>query len=310
MALSEQTGDKSLVPIAEGGQACVYRLLPDNLAIKVFSRESRLIAENEFEVTVLAQTVVPVPRVYQLSEIDGEFHLVMDFIDGTTLLDYVVDHGPLSRGRIDQIMFLLTYNVSLLHHLGICHRDLKPDNILLQESDEGRLRMTVIDFGLSCHSKNPPQLCGGSFNFLNPVDCLDIIEWLDNDRVKAVSIEQARSTDLWALGNICYYLLTGDLLFPGSSLGTILKGVLDYEQIVGISLKKVADPFYLQLISDLLTNPHIQTSARDLLPRLADHARFVRPVLPSRPLVPRRANTSSGGRWGWTSERERDRRDT
>lgn len=198
--------------IGEGGMSKVYLahdlILDRDVAIKVlnydFANEEEL--KRRFQREALSATSLTHPNIVNIYDVgeEGELHyLVMEYVKGLTLKRYIHENGPLAPERAIPIMLQLVAAISNAHHNGIIHRDIKPQNILMDE--EGTVKIT--DFGIAMaltatsHTKTNSVL--GTVHYLSP--------------------EQARGgmatkkSDIYSLGIVFYELLTGKLPFSAES---------------------------------------------------------------------------------------------
>lgn len=198
--------------IGGGGMSRVYLahdiILDRDVAIKVlnydFSNEEEL--KRRFMREALSATSLTHPHIVDIFDVgeDGDLHyLVMEYIEGQTLKEYIVSHGPLTPEQAVPIMQQLVSAISNAHYNGIVHRDIKPQNILMDH--DGNVKIT--DFGIAmalsatAHTKTNSVL--GTVHYLSP--------------------EQARGgmatkkSDIYSLGIVLYELLTGELPFSGES---------------------------------------------------------------------------------------------
>ncbi|MGD0769755.1 MAG: serine/threonine-protein kinase [Tepidisphaeraceae bacterium] len=188
-----------------GGQASVYRAvhptLDEQVVIKLSSRtldegdsakNDRLIAEGR----ILCQLKHPnIGRVYDMDFYERRPYLVMEYVRGRALDQYVRDRS-LSWQEIAALVAKVARTLGAAHRLGIVHQDVKPQNIVIDESDEPKL----IDFGMArlngAWTDDRYQPLGGTINYMAP--------------------EQARSdarritgrSDVFALGAVLYFLIT------------------------------------------------------------------------------------------------------
>ena len=202
--------------IGGGGMSRVYLahdvILDRDVAIKVlnydFSNEEEL--KRRFMREALSATSLLHPHIVDIFDVgeDGEIHyLVMEYVEGQTLKEFIVSNGPLAPERALPIMQQLVSAISNAHYNGIVHRDIKPQNILMDL--EGNVKIT--DFGIAmalsatAHTKTNSVL--GTVHYLSP--------------------EQARGgmatkkSDIYSLGIVFYELLTGKLPFSGESAVSI-----------------------------------------------------------------------------------------
>jgi serine/threonine-protein kinase len=140
--------------IGEGGMATVYRALDLRLqrprAIKILSPElstrpslrRRFLAEAQTMATLEESRVV---RVFDTGEEGDRVYIVMELVEGGSLLDRVRDFGPLPPRMAAEATIQICESLQVAHDAGIIHRDIKPHNILLTRTGEIR----VTDFGIA-----------------------------------------------------------------------------------------------------------------------------------------------------------------
>lgn len=207
-------GKYTIECVIDGGSfAKVYRANDNDLnrrvAIKVphtisgeakasFLREARLAANLKHPGIV---SLFDYGEIYDNPEFsDGTPYAVMDYIEGSTLTNYTCRGKKLSYTQITRLMIRICDAVHYAHQQGVIHRDLKPQNILLQDSD-----MPVIaDFGLAvviCGGSTEEWGIGGTRAYISPEQCKGILD---------------HRSDIWSLGVILYELLTDSLPFPPS----------------------------------------------------------------------------------------------
>ncbi|WP_060209574.1 Stk1 family PASTA domain-containing Ser/Thr kinase [Sporosarcina koreensis] len=198
--------------IGEGGMSKVYLahdiILDRDVAIKVlnydFANEQDL--KKRFQREALSATSLTHPHIVNIFDVgeDEELHyLVMEYIEGQTLKKYIQMNGPLRVQEAVRIMRQLVSAIANAHHNGIVHRDIKPQNILMDS--EGNVKIT--DFGIAmalsatAHTKTNSVI--GTVHYLSP--------------------EQARGgmatkkSDIYSLGIVFYELLTGELPFSAET---------------------------------------------------------------------------------------------
>jgi len=198
--------------IGSGGMANVYLghdlILDRPVAIKVlrFDFRDNKDALRRFQREALSATQLIHPNivgVYDVDEEDGLQYIVMEFIDGTDLKKYIDIQGRVSPEKSIHIMHQVLSAVALAHKNRIIHRDIKPQNILIDNQD----RIKITDFGiavaLSETSITQTNTLLGSVHYLSP--------------------EQARGSmatsksDIYALGVVLFELLSGAVPFDGES---------------------------------------------------------------------------------------------
>jgi len=121
---------KQLKPVTTNPQ--IYQLLQDR-----FAREAAILEE-------LGEGNTQIPRLYAYFEEDGQFYLVQEWIEGETLTHRVQNSGKLSESSVREILVSLLRVLEFVHIQRIVHRDIKPDNIILRNSDGTPVSSIVI----------------------------------------------------------------------------------------------------------------------------------------------------------------------
>lgn len=244
--------------IGRGGMANVYQgedtfLGNRQVAIKVlrsnFENDDIAIARFQREAFAMAELSHPnIVGISDVGEFENQQYIVMEYVDGMTLKQYIIQKAPLSNDEAIEITTEILSAMDMAHSHGIIHRDLKPQNVLVAQS--GTVKVT--DFGiakaLSETSLTQTNTMFGSVHYLSP--------------------EQARGSnatvqsDIYAIGIILFELLTGQIPFDGDSA-------------VAIALKHFQEniPSIINLNPDVpqsLENVVIRATAKDIKNRYAD----------------------------------------
>jgi serine/threonine-protein kinase len=184
--------------------------------------------------------------------------IVMEYIDGSTLRDYIFERGSLS---IDETLRFITPIVSALgaaHAIGIIHRDIKPENILI--SKDGRVK--IADFGLA----RGAQL-GATMTVESSV-VLGSVSYLSPEQVQR-GISDARS-DIYSLGIVLFEMLTGQKPYDGESPIQIAYKHVN-ERVPSVKSLKPDLPDSMDLLITKATDPNPDKrfkDARELLNEL------------------------------------------
>ena len=201
--------------LGRGGMGVVYlarevhldrhvaiKVLPTALAATPALRE-RFLREAQLAAKLSHPHIIPIHAV----DVTGEFaYYVMTYVDGETLSQRVQSRGPLSARDAARILREVAWALGHAHAQGLVHRDVKPDNILI-ERESGRA--LVGDFGIAAASGEHANTAqSGTPEFMSPEQALG----RDVD---------ARS-DLYALGVTAYFALSGRLPFTGDSATDVL----------------------------------------------------------------------------------------
>jgi predicted Ser/Thr protein kinase len=197
------------------GQAEVYRVVHPGLARELVLKLStepigpdgrhEIIEEGK----ILAELKHPaLVQIYDLDFHDDRPYLVMEYVRGQTLEQ--VAEGRLKPHRAAALLAKVAGAVDYAHRHGIVHRDIKPKNILVDETGEPRL----IDFGMARlrHAwSDDPGKPGGTFAFMPP----------EQARIESSEEQQkvGPRSDVFALGAVLYFLLTTKAPFAGRNIG-------------------------------------------------------------------------------------------
>ncbi|CAK6443216.1 unnamed protein product [Pipistrellus nathusii] len=129
-----------------------------------------------------------------------ELHLVMEYVRGGDLREHLQRRGRLTERQARTVFRQVVLALHHCHRRGFAHRDIKPDNILLEED----LTAKLADFGLSREATAGQLLTGwcGTLSYMAP----EVLQWEPYDGLKA---------DVWGLGASLYKAVTGRVPFPG-----------------------------------------------------------------------------------------------
>ena len=175
------------------------------------------------EVRAAAQLVHPnIVTAYDANEIDGRYFLVLEFVDGPNLEQLVRRQGPLPVGQACDYVRQIAHGLQCAHLLGMVHRDVKPANILVQRrgvnGDEVGL-VKISDFGLArLHNPNAADEFSNHPGTILTKDntVMGTPDYLSPEQARNLHKTDIRS-DLYSIGCTFYFLLTGQVLFPGGS---------------------------------------------------------------------------------------------
>jgi len=217
--------------IGAGGMGIVYRarhaLLRRPTAIKLLAphRSSEAdVARFEREVQTTAQLRHPnTVAIYDYGRTpDGVFYYAMEYLDGINVQDLVASYGPQPPGRVIRILDQICGALAEAHDQGVIHRDIKPPNIILTERGGEFDVVKVVDFGL-VQSINAEA---AGVTFATRAEILGTPHYLSPEAALASSHVDARS-DLYSLGAVGYFLITGHLVFEAA---TVFEAMLHHVQ--------------------------------------------------------------------------------
>jgi serine/threonine protein kinase/Tol biopolymer transport system component len=219
-----------LSPLGSGGMGEVYLArdtrLDRQVAIKflpeAFARDPERLARFEREARVLASLNHPhIAQIYGLEDSGPSLALVMELVEGPTLAERIAG-GPLPLDEALAVARQLAAALEAAHEQGIIHRDLKPANIKLRA--DGTVK--VLDFGLAkladAGSSNVSAVTSPNMTRAGVV--LGTPAYMSPEQARGYAVD-ARA-DLWALGCVCYEMLTGRRAFDGETASDAISAVL------------------------------------------------------------------------------------
>ncbi|HEV8321705.1 MAG TPA: protein kinase [Myxococcota bacterium] len=190
--------------LGKGGMGVVYRAhdrqLGEEVAIKIAGAElagdpttvDRLRREAAAARRITHENVI---RVFDLGEAGGRFFISMEYFDGERLSDRVARDGPPPLATTRAVCQQIAAALSAAHAAGVIHRDLKPQNVMMNAAG----RVKVIDFGIAL----APHLRGLTATGL----IMGTPEYMAPEQIRGEEVDQR--TDLYSMGCILYFLLTG-----------------------------------------------------------------------------------------------------
>jgi serine/threonine-protein kinase len=205
--------------IGEGGMGEVYRAVHNKIgrvvAVKVLSQATR---SPEFverflnEACIQASLQHPnIATLYDFLEYNNQPCIIMEFVEGQTLTDYIKMRGALHLAEAFPIFRSIVEALAYVHDRGIIHRDIKSNNIKITPSGQVKL----LDFGIAKSGSSPSLTVAGGF--------VGTLQYVSPEQFTG-GIADARS-DVWALGVLLYEMVTARLPFDATTIGRL------YEQI-------------------------------------------------------------------------------
>jgi eukaryotic-like serine/threonine-protein kinase len=206
-----------LEQIAAGAMGRVYRArhVPSGrlLALKFLNREATLRQHAQFDNEVRFGSMLSHPGSVAAQDhgktADGTRYFAMELCEGVTLQTLVEREGPQPPERVIGILLQVAAALAEVHELGLVHRDVKPDNLLLC-SGAGPDRVKLLDFGLVKHVDEPPPQGASDQAVGTPL-------YISPEALTSPRAMDGRS-DLYALGAVAHFLLSGAPVFSGGSL--------------------------------------------------------------------------------------------
>ena len=229
--------------IGEGGMANVYlahdTILDRDVAVKILRGD---LADDEkfvrrFQREAISASSLSHPNIvemYDVGEDDGQYYIVMEYVEGKTLKSLIKRRGALTLPEVIDIMLQLTSAVACAHDSYIIHRDIKPQNVLIKE--DGTVKITDFGIAMALNSNELTQTNSvmGSVHYLPP----------EQANGSGATIK----SDIYSLGILMFELLTGNLPFKG-------------ENAVEIAIKQMRE----KIPSVCEINPHIPQSVENII---------------------------------------------
>lgn len=218
-----------LAEVARGGMGVVYKARQVKLnrlvALKMIrsgeladdEQVKRFYSEAEAAAKLDHPGIVP---VYEVGEANGQHFFSMALVVGTSLNDRVKNDGPLAPKEAARLLKAVAEAVEYAHGKGIIHRDIKPQNILLDEAGQPRL----TDFGLAKQARGQDELTAMGQVMGTP-------SYMPPEQASGKLDEIGPASDVYSLGATLYVLLTGRPPFQTASTVETIKQVLETEPV-------------------------------------------------------------------------------
>lgn len=228
--------------IGEGGMANVYlahdTILDRDVAVKILrgdlAGDEKFVKKFQREAISASSLNHPnIVELYDVGEDNGQYFIVMEYVDGKTLKSLVKKRGALTLPEVIDIMLQLTSAIAHAHDSYIIHRDIKPQNVLIL--DNGMVKIT--DFGIATalnnHELTETNSVMGSVHYLPPEQA--------NGNGATVK------SDIYSLGILMFELLTGKVPFKGDNaveiaikqMKTPIPSVRKYDEDIPQSVENV-----------------------------------------------------------------------
>lgn len=162
--------------------------------------------------------------VYEVGQHDGKLFFCMEYVSGRTLLQELKS-GPCSPRRAARILLQIVNAMACAHKHGVLHRDLKPSNILISENGDAK----ITDFGLAKTFSNRKSEAIKKVTVTGAV--VGTPGYMSPEQAAGARGEIGPASDIYSIGSILYYMLTGRAPFQGTSPMDTLMMVLDQDPI-------------------------------------------------------------------------------
>jgi len=224
-------------PLGEGGYGTVYRASDLDIDRKVALKILKPSGDNGYSENRRKRFLREAKLVGGLSdphtvtlfetghdEETGLLYAVYELVDGETLSGYVKRNGPRPALEVAKLIEQVLESLAEAHKQGIVHRDVKPGNVMISEHDRRGLDVTVLDFGVGKKLTQEDNLTTentllGTHRYMAP----EYLEFLEDELSPAV--------DVWAVGMLAFYALTGEPAISGKRTATVLRKVIEFEEV-------------------------------------------------------------------------------
>ncbi len=205
--------------LGAGGMGEVYRAVHSKIgrvvAVKLLTqtvRNATFVERFLNEARIQANLNHPnIVTLYDFLEVNGQPCIVMEYIEGQSLDEFIQSRGMLSVPEALRIFQLTVEAMEYVHLRGIVHRDIKPNNIRISNAGEVKL----LDFGIAKSGTTPQLTVTGAF--------IGTLQYLSPEQIMG-GVADFRS-DIWALGVLLYEMVTGKLPFEAVTLGELCEKI-------------------------------------------------------------------------------------
>ncbi len=269
---------KVLERLAAGGMGVVYRvehqrmgkiaamkvlhrdLASDREVMKRFRREAEAVSKLTHPNTV---------QTFDFGTADGAMYLVMEYVRGEDLGTILRREGPMPFSRAAPIFMQVCDALGEAHELGIIHRDVKPENILVTHGKDGHDHAKVLDFGLAKLS-----LPGDGADVSSRGEIVGTPFYMSPEQIRGDELDPR--TDIYALGGVIYRVLTGEPPFKAQSPVGVLTRHLTDELVPATALRSDLPPRVDEILGRALAKdradryPTVDALRRELVSALAE----------------------------------------
>ncbi len=203
--------------VGQGGMGTVYkarcRILDRIVAVKILKEEfadnASFVEKFRTEAMSAARITHPnIVNVYDVGQDHGVYYIVMEYVEGQTLKQYIASQGIVPLSTAINITVMICDGVQYAHENQVIHRDLKPQNILI--TNQGQVK--VADFGIARANTT------ATITF-NKEQVIGSVHYISPEQARGAGVTYA--TDIYSIGCILYEMCTGQLPFDAESPVTV-----------------------------------------------------------------------------------------
>ncbi|MCH7960184.1 MAG: protein kinase [Candidatus Hydrogenedentes bacterium] len=221
--MSDDNNYEILEEVGRGGMGIVYKAtdkaLNRTVALKFLPSQMGEEAEHlkRFRREAKAAAALNHPNivtVFSTGEQDGKYYIAMEFVDGMTLSQLVRSEGAQGTKRVVRYMIQVADALDEAHDKGLIHRDIKPQNLLIDQKD----RIKVTDFGLARFTHEHTELTADGARLGTP-------RYMSPEQCEALPL--THHTDIYSLGTVMFELLSGRQAFKAKNVLSVMRMIVD-----------------------------------------------------------------------------------
>lgn len=215
--------------IGQGGMGAVYELLQPaihkRMALKLLHEQyadRREIVQRFFD-EARAVNLIGHPSIVDITDFshlpDGRPFIIMEYLQGESLEDYLDENGPLEESEVLEILKQICSALGAAHAKGIVHRDLKPENIFLVRDPHQAMRVKVLDFGIAKLKDNSTL---DAVNQTQTGVVLGTPTYMSPEQAQGNTLAADHRTDIYSLGVMLFQMLAGAPPFSGQTFASLI----------------------------------------------------------------------------------------
>jgi eukaryotic-like serine/threonine-protein kinase len=259
---------KVVSKLGSGGMADVFLAEDEQLSRKVALKllHDRFAADPDFverfrrEAQAAAGLQHPnVVSVYDRGKYEDTYYIAMEYLPGRSLKQLIRDEAPLEPLRAIDITMQILKAARFAHRRGVIHRDLKPHNVIVDDSDQAK----VTDFGIAR---------AGASDMTETGSIMGTAQYLSPEQAQGLPVGEG--SDLYSIGVVLYEMLTGRVPFDGDAAVTIALKHVSEAPVPPSRLNPLVPPELEQVVLWVLNkNPSDRPANADQLITALEHAR-------------------------------------
>lgn len=285
--LRRQLGDRYMIEreLGRGGMGAVYLArdvrLDRSVALKVLPPEfagdsalrERFLRETRTAASFSHPNIVP---VHAIEERGGLIAFAMGYVEGESVAERVRRAGPLDVRATVRLLQDIGYALAYAHGRGVVHRDIKPDNIMLERATG---RALLMDFGISRSIATTVEPTGRTQGLTRVGEVVGTAEYMSPEQASG-DVVDGRS-DLYSLGLVALFALTGSPAITGQSTQQILVKQLTEALPPALSLRPgLPEPMAAAIDRCVAKDPSARFATAEALVEAIDEAKLTAPEIP------------------------------